>query len=256
MKIRKGFVSNSSSSSFVVISKEPLSTIKRREENSRNSKYIFVDTAGASYSRSDIALCRSLEDKIRHFAVLYAIYYEEDKDYFVKMDRFQSKIEALGEKYGYKITIACPPLSGYVSSSSWDTQEDPKVVTFIDIPNECNYAEEVARIIENEDTTELESYLFNPHSFCVLGGNEYSETFKLAYKMRKFVDKKKDISTESSGILQRIMKRETRVLGMQMRCGGLLIIGELISLKSAYQTGFPRYAECKCREKLGTTDGK
>ena len=92
MKIRKGFVSNSSSSSFVVISKEPLSTIKRREENSRDSKYIFVDTAGASYSRSDIALCRSLEDKIRHFAVLYAIYYEEDKDYFVKMDRFQSKI--------------------------------------------------------------------------------------------------------------------------------------------------------------------
>lgn len=189
MKIRKGFVSNSSSSSFVVISKEPLSTIKRREENSHNSKYIFVDTAGAAYSRSDIALCRSLEDKIRHFAVLYAIYYEEDKDYFVKMDRFQSKIEALGEKYGYKITIACPPLSGYVSSSSWD-QEDPEVVTFVDIPNECNYAEEVARIIENEDTTELESYLFNPHSFCVLGGNEYSETFKLAYKMRKFVDKK------------------------------------------------------------------
>ena len=191
MKIRKGFVSNSSSSSFVVISKEPLSTIKRREENSRNSKYIFVDTAGASYSRSDIALCRSLEDKIRHFAVLYAIYYEEDKDYFVKMDRFQSKIEALGEKYGYKITVECPPLSGCVRDLAWDSQGDPEVVTYVDIPCQCTqlYEQDVVDIIENKDTTELESYLFNPHSFCLLGGSEHPKTLRLAHRMRKFADK-------------------------------------------------------------------
>lgn len=190
MKVRNGFVSNSSSSSFVVISKESLSVIKHADKDTPDGGYISVTTAGASYLRDNATVCRTLEDKLRYFTALYAIYYEEDKDYFIKMDRFQSKVRALGEKYGYKITIICPPLSGYVRGSSWDAQEDPEVVTFVDIPNECNYAREVARIIENEDTTELESYLFNPHSFCVLGGNEYSETFKLAHKMRKFVDKK------------------------------------------------------------------
>ena len=186
MKIRSGFVSNSSSSSFVVISKEPLDVIKSVDKNTLNRGYIHVTIAGASYSRGDIALCRTIEDKLRHFAVLYAIYCEEDKDYFIKMYRFQSKIEALGEKYGYTISVDCPPLSGYVHQSD----QGLEVINYIDINNECGYLKEVAEIIENEDTTELESYLFNPHSFCVLGGDEYSETYKLAHKMRKFVDKK------------------------------------------------------------------
>ena len=77
-----------------------------------------------------------------------------------------------------------PPLSGNVSQ-----QEPPEAVTFVNIENECDYLEEVAKIIENEDTTELESYLFNPHSFCILGGYEYPKTLRLAHKMRKFVDK-------------------------------------------------------------------
>ena len=83
------------------------------------------------------------------------------------------------------ISVECPPLSGFVRQSD----QGPEVVNYIDINNECEYASDVAEIVENEDTTELESYLFNPHSFCVLGGDEYSETFRLAHKMRKFVDK-------------------------------------------------------------------
>lgn len=186
MKIRNGFVSNSSSSSFVVISKEPLDVIKPADRDTSDEGYMRVTTTGASYRREDVALCRTIEDKLRHFTALYAIHYEEDKDYFIKMDRFQSKIEALGEKYGYMISVECPPLSGFVQQ----TDQGLEVVNYVDIDNECKYIGDVVRIIENEDTTELESYLFNPHSFCVLGGDEYSKTYKLAHKMRKFVDKK------------------------------------------------------------------
>ena len=180
MKIRNGFVSNSSSSSFVVISKEPLDVIKSADE-----KYIRVTTTGASYSRRDFAICRTIEDKLRHFTALYAIHYAKDKDYFLKMDSFQQKIVSLGEKYGYIIDLECPPLSGFVLQSD----QGSEVVNYIDINNECGYMSDVVEVVENEDTTELESYLFNPHSFCVLGGDEYFETDRLAHKMRKLVDK-------------------------------------------------------------------
>ena len=201
MKIRNGFVSNSSSSSFVVISKEPLDVIKPAGKDAPDGGYIRVTTAGASYGKYNISICKALEDKLRHFVALYAIYYQRSKDYFLKLDLLKHKIWSLGEKYGYRIVVECPPLSGYIPwfklpwhnrpplSGNVSQQEPPEAVTFVNIENECDYLEEVVKIIENEDTTELESYLFNPHSFCVLGGYEYPKTLRLTHKMRKFVDK-------------------------------------------------------------------
>ena len=201
MKVRNGFVSNSSSSSFVIISKEPLDVIKSVDENDPNGGYIRVTTIGASYSRTNISICKTLEDKLRYFVALYAIHYQKSKDYFLKMDFLKRKIWSLGEKYGYRIVVECPPLSGYIPwfkfpwhsypplSGNISQPETPEAVTFVNIENECDYLEEVAKIIENEDTTEFESYLFNPHSFCILGGYEYPKTLRLAHKMRKFVDK-------------------------------------------------------------------
>ena len=96
MKIRNGFVSNSSSSSFVVISKEPLDAIKPVDGNDLSGGYIRVTTDGASYGKYNISICKTLEDKLRHFVALYAIYYQRSKDYFLKLDLLKHKVWSLG----------------------------------------------------------------------------------------------------------------------------------------------------------------
>ena len=60
--------------------------------------------------------------------------------------------------------------------------------TFVKSQTECLYVEEVVNLIENEDTTDLESYIFNPNSFCILGGDEYRENRRLRDMMKQKVN--------------------------------------------------------------------
>lgn len=204
MKLRCGFVSNSSSSSFIVISKEDIKDFAQRPK-SEEDRYVTVRVEeGTSYCRSDIMLCESLEDKIKYVVALYAIKYQSDESYFAKMEYCRAKLCRLGRKYGYILALSSPPLRGELRNrelegSCDETSEDyvdiflnnenTYIDTYINVSTECLYIPEIVKLVENEDTTELESFLFNPHSFGVLGGDEYSETDRLAYKMRKAVDK-------------------------------------------------------------------
>lgn len=206
MKIRNGFVSNSSSSSFVVISKEDLPDCK--DYLLEDLKYVEVRVEGElKYCRRDIMLCSTMEDKIKYLVALCAHYYEADAHYFIEMERCVKKIEDLGKKHGYLFDITYPPLRGFLVNRSLEIKDvdcsgeddltaaylkDPRttVRTYVDVSTECGYTSSMVDLVKSEDTTELESYIFNPDSFCVLGGDEYSKTSRLAHRMRKIVDRK------------------------------------------------------------------
>lgn len=205
MKIRNGFVSNSSSSSFVVISKEDLPDCK--DYLPEDLKYTEIKVEGKiNYCRNDIMLCRTMKDKIRYLVALCAHHYAADTQYFFEMERCVKKIGDLGKKHGYLFDITYPPLKGFLVNEFLESKDldfsseddliaaylnDPRttVRTYVTVSTECNYISSMVDLVESEDTTELESYIFNPDSFCVLGGDEYSKTYRLAHKMRKIVDK-------------------------------------------------------------------
>lgn len=220
MKVRSGFVSNSSSSSFVVISKEDISpdadcvTPPRLVEDT----YRIVEIPeGTSYCREDIKLLNTLDDKLKFLVAMYAYAYqhEEAKIYSTRMLACQYKLAGICSRYGFYMAIHTPPLRGDVGSillddyyrdckrnkdthSSSNINEIIKTVvdspqtsfsTYINVSTECHFISEMVDLVENENTTKLESYLFNPHSFCVIGGDEYLETSRIAYKMKQYVKK-------------------------------------------------------------------
>ena len=199
MKIRNGFVSNSSSASFILIAKTETPNSKNYgktfvRESSRNRTvhndyediYVPPFDGEVSYCRGDVMRIDTIEDKIRYVMAIYAFDNQYDKDYFEKALSLRDKIISLGHKRWYSISLEIPPLSAYWSwDYDWSNKDNPripgsrKLVTFVNVSTECHYSSGISKMCEDEDTTRLDSFLFNPQSFGILGGDEYDETYKL-----------------------------------------------------------------------------
>ena len=194
MKFRNGFVSNSSSASFILIAKTSVPNSKKygqtfTRESSRNKtvhndwEYIDVeDIPGEiSYCRGDIMRINSIPDKIRYIMALYARWYENDPDYFRKVLTLKSKIFNLGLGHWYYIHMPIVPLYAHWEpfDSTEPNYETHEIRTYVKVSTECSYSGEIVEMCEDEDTTRLDSFIFNPQSFGILGGDEYEETYRL-----------------------------------------------------------------------------
>ena len=194
MKIRNGFVSNSSSSSFMIISKEDIDSAPLMHADEDDSWLEVEADDKTCYNRGNNCRLDTLCDKVKYLTILYAYHYQRDPRYFFLMDDLRNKFQKLCKKYGYSLYLQTPSLRGVVRSNKYDMKThtykkcEPFVETYIESSTECTYVSEVVELIEAEDTTELESFLFNPHSFCILGGDEYYENAVLAYQARQEID--------------------------------------------------------------------
>lgn len=209
MKIRNGFVSNSSSSSFVLIANTPAQDSPKYgatfTRTSRNNSTVHNDyeilrvedyEGEISYCRSNIMWVSSIKGKIRYIMALYSRFYENDPDYFKKVLDARDKIHKLGLKHWYSIEIPIVPLFARYESD-WDKENhkflDTKhIETYVNVYTECDYSKQIVDMIEDDDTSLLDRFIFSNDSFCILGGDEYDETYKLQRKAVGYLNKRRE----------------------------------------------------------------
>lgn len=209
MKIRNGFVSNSSSASFVLIG----STLPKDSPNygrtftrtstgaSGNSTvhndYDVINVYGyegeTNLCRSDIMWISTKAGKIWYIIAIYAKWYENDPDYFRKVLDARDKISELARKHWYSLKMTIPSLCGYYEKD-WDEEKKKlvktdKIQTCVNIYTECTYSSKIVEMIEDDDTSLLDRFIFSDHSFCVLGGDEYDETYALQREAVDYLNK-------------------------------------------------------------------
>lgn len=193
MKFRNGFVSNSSSASFILIAKTPVpnsknygQTYKRGKRVINDLEHIDIDdfSGEVNYCRGDIMRINTISEKIKYVLALYARWYESDPNYFRRILTLKNKVYLLGLSHWYSISIPMVPLYAH-----WDWTDENKIdcdthkiETSVKVYTECSYSKKIVEMCEDEDTSRLDSFIFNPQSFGILGGDEYEETYRLRAK--------------------------------------------------------------------------
>lgn len=201
MKVRQGFVSNSSSSSFILISKEKLHKLTKKERDNMHIRHIPISFCNeVRYGRSDIMKLTSIKDKAAYIMAMYCLAivgkyseYSQLPEYLDKAYALKEKLIKLSGKHGYLLTVSLPPMYFIRETNRYNEKtrsfEDckPYYTTHVNVYTEAEYLDDIVKMVESDDDR-LERFIFNPHSFAILGGDEYSETDDLAFEARKDVD--------------------------------------------------------------------